>query len=170
MGMRIEWMVVMMILVMTGASYLLESRSNASKQTAFAKEFEVYDSQTIEVGKDGVESRLDAVYALRERGELKLSYPVFRSTTTQNLSAQKGRQVGDKIFLDENVSLLQKNGYLYEGEHAVYDKQKEILLVTSPFVAYIDKNVIRGSDLSYDLKNKIATAKTVHAILYTNDE
>ncbi|MEA3419194.1 MAG: hypothetical protein U9Q90_07305 [Campylobacterota bacterium] len=167
---RIEWIAITMILIMLGVSYLIKADQNKAKKITFSKEMEVYHSTTIEVSTNGVESRLYTDFGVREQGKFKLTRIIYRGKSVEELKAEKGRIIGDKIYLDHNVTLLQKNGYIYKGDHAIYDKNKEFLQVTSPFVAYMDHNVIHGVNLQYDVKKKVATAENVNAVIYTNNE
>jgi len=163
---RIEWLSVMMILVMLGVSYLIKADQHKAKKITFFKEMEIYSSVTIEVNTSGVDNRLYSDYGVKEKGELRLTNVTYAGNSIKELKAEKGRYINDKIYLDHNVTLLQKNGYIYKGDHAIYDKSKEFLQVTSPFVAYIDRNVIHGVNFQYDIKKKVATAENVNAVIY----
>ena len=167
---RIEWIAVTMILLMLALSYLIEVKQHQKKQRTFTKEFEVYHSVTVEVNASNVESRIFSDYGVRDKGELRLTNFVYAGKSLKELRADQGRYIDDKIYLDQNITVLQKEGYIYKGDHAVYDKRREFLHVTSPFVAYINRNVVRGTNLQYDLKGKVATAENVDAVIYTSSQ
>ena len=159
-----------MILIMLGVAYLIKADQYKSKQINLSKEMEVYQSITTEINASGVENRLYSDYGVKEKGELRLTKVIYEGKSAQKLKAEKGRTIGDKIYLDYNVTLLQKNGYLYKGDHAIYDRKKEFLQVTSPFVAYLDRNIIHGVNFQYDAKKKIVTAEDVNAVIFTNNK
>jgi hypothetical protein len=74
------------------------------------------------------------------------------------------------LFLDDNVTMLQDNGYYYEADHAIYDKRVETLYVTSPFVAYIQGgNIVHGVTMQYDTRKKLVAAKNVDAVFFTKE-
>jgi len=167
---KIEWMAIVMILIMLGVSYLIKVKNEKAKQNASTKELEIFNSVTIEVNASEVESRLYADYTVREKGELKMREITYIGASAKELKSKYGRFIDDKFYLDENITLLQDNGYYYEADHALYDKKKELFYATSPFVAYTNGgNIIRGTNLKYDINEEVATAENVDAVFYTKD-
>jgi len=170
MGLRIEWIALVTIAAMLVFSYLITADQKKREEYRFSKEMEVFHSTTIEVNSTGVESRLVSDYAVKEGKELRLKKVIYSEANIEELRADRGRYLDEKLYLDGHVYLLQKNGYIYQGEHAIYDKKKRVLDVTGRFSAYINRNIIHGSHLHYDLDEKSATAENIDAILYTDDE
>jgi len=166
MGIRAEWISFAMILIMLAVSFLFDVKQRKAQNQTFHKEFEVFNSITIEVDKEIITSILISDYGVKESGVLTLHNMEYIGNSMENLEASSGRFVDNKIYLDKNVKALQTNGYYYEAEHAIYDKSIEFLYVTSPFTAYINNSVIKGLDLVYDKKGKVATAKRVNAVFY----
>ncbi len=167
---KIELMVLLMILVMLGVSYLIKVKNDKAQSNMSAKEIEVFDSVTIEINASAVKSRLYSDYTVKENGEIKMRQITYAGKTAKVLKSKYGKSVGEKFYLDENVSLLQTNGYYYKAEHAIYDKEKDLFYVTSPFVAYLfGGDIIRGTNLKYNMTYEIVTAENVDAVFYTAD-
>jgi ABC-type antimicrobial peptide transport system permease subunit len=167
---KIEWMAVVMILIMLGISYLIKVKNEKMRANAITKELEIFNSVTIEVNASEVESRLYADYTVKEKGELKMEQLTYIGASAKELKSKYGRNAGGLFYLDENITLLQDNGYYYEAEHAIYDKKNALFYVTSPFVAYTNGgNIIRGTNLKYDIKEEVAIAKNVDAVFFTKD-
>ncbi len=167
---KVELMVLFMILVMLAVSYFIKVKNDKAQKNISTKELEVFDSVTIEVNASKEKSRLYSDYAVKENGELKMTQITYAGKSAKVLKSRYGKSVGDKFYLDENVSLLQDNGYYYKAEHAIYDKKSDFFYVTSPFIAYIfGGNIIKGSNLIYDMTLEIVTAENVDAVFYTAD-
>ena len=167
---RIELLALLMIVLMLGVSYLIKVKNERMKNNASAKELEIFDSVTVEINASEVKSKIFADYTVKMGAELKMKHLLYTGKTAEVLKSEYGRSVGDLIYLDGNISLLQDNGYYYKAEHARYNKKSELLYVTSPFTAYLSGGtVIRGSNLKYDSKQKITTAETVDAFFFTAD-
>jgi len=166
MGIRAEWISVVMILIMLGVSFLFDVKQRKAQNQTFHKEFEVYNSITVEIDKEIVISRLISDYGVIESGVLTLHNMQYIGNSMERLEASKGRFVDNRIYLDYNVTALQTNGYYYEAEHAIYNRLTEFLYITSPFRAYVNNSVIDGENLVYDRVGKVATADRVNATFY----
>lgn len=167
---KIEWLAIVMILVMLGVSYLIKVENDKAKNNNSAKEFEVFDSVTVEVNQTAVKSKLYSDYTVQKNGSMQMIWMTYSGKTSKELKSKFGRSIGDKFYLDVNVTLLQNNGYYYETDHAIYDKKSDFFYTTSPFVAYVHGgNIIHGTNLNYNIKEKITTAENVDAVFYTKD-
>jgi len=167
---KIEWLAIVMILVMLGVSYLIKVKNEKANNSISNKEFEVFDSVTVEINATAVKSKLYTDYTVQKSGNIQMINLTYSGKTAEELKSKFGRSIGDKFYLDVNVSLLQDNGYYYEADHAIYDKKSDFFYATSPFVAYIhDGNIIHGTNLKYNIKERIATAENVDAVFYTKD-
>ncbi|MEA3455746.1 MAG: hypothetical protein U9R26_04510 [Campylobacterota bacterium] len=167
---KIELLAIIMILVMLGVSYLIKVENDKANKNASAKELEIFDSVTVEVNSSAVKSRLYSDYAVQKSGSMEMIWLTYSGKTAKELKSKFGRSVGDKFYLDINVTMLQENGYYYEADHAIYDKKSDIFYATSPFVAYVHSgNIIHGINLKYNIKEKITTAENVDAVFYTDD-
>ena len=167
---KIEWLAIVMILMMLGVSYLIKVENDKANKNASTKELEVFDSVTVEVNATAVKSTLYSDYAVQKSGSMQMIWLTYSGKTSKELKSKFGRSIGDRFYLDVNVTLLQKNGYYYETDHAIYDKKSDFFYTTSPFVAYVhDGNIIHGTNLKYDIKGKVTTAEDVDAVFYTKD-
>ena len=167
---KIEWLAIVMILIMLGVSYLIKVENDKAKNNNSAKELEVFDSVTVEINATAVKSRLYSEYSVQKNGSMQMIWLTYSGKTAKELKSKFGRSVGDKFYLDVNVTLLQENGYYYETDHAIYDKKIDFFYATSPFVAYVHGgNIIHGTNLKYNIKEKITTAENVDAVFYTDN-
>ncbi len=156
-----------MIVIMLCVSYIVKVKNDKAREKRTTKKIEVFDSVTIEVNATGVDSVLHSDYIVKELDELKLTNITYQGNSAKELKSKYGHTIGDKFYLDVNVTLLQDNGYRYKAQHAMYDKAIALFYITSPYTAYINKNIINGTDLVYDIDNKIAVSENIDAILYT---
>jgi len=165
---KIELLAILMILVMLGVSYLIKVRNEEMNSHASAKELEIFDSVTVEVNASELTSKLYADYTVKIGKELKMEQLLYTGNSAKLLKSKYGRSVGHMLYLDENVSMLQENGFYYKAEHTVYDKKHGFFYTTSPFVAYLSKGtIIHGINMTYDIHEKITTAEHVNALFFT---
>ena len=168
---KIEVLAVVMISIMLGVSYLIKIKNEKMKNNFSNKELEVHDSVTIEVNATDVESKLYAKYMVKTGPELKMTEMLYKGKRAKFLKSKYSRSVGNMFYLDENISMLQDNGYYYKAQHAIYDKNNEMFYVTSPYTAYLSGgNIIRGTSLKYNMKEKLVTSENVDAIFFTANE
>jgi len=167
---KIELLSFVMILLMLAISYLVKVKNETATYNTFSKEIEIFNSITKEVNATDVTSLLYSDYSVRQKGDLILTQVKYRGNSAKELTAESGHTINKMFYLDKNVNLLQENGYRYKAEHALYDQNINFFYVTSPFTGYINDSVIKGSNLKYDVDNKIATAHNINAVFYTGKE
>ena len=167
---KIELLSLAMILLMLAISYLVKVKNETATYNTFSKEIEIFDSVTKEVNGTDVTTLLYSDYSVRQKGDLILTKVKYRGNSAKELTAESGHTINKMFYLDNNVNLLQENGYRYKAEHALYDQNINFFYVTSPFTGYINDSVIKGSNLKYDVNNKIATAHNINAVFYTGKE
>jgi len=167
---KIEFFAIVMIGLMLAVSYLIKIKHEKMKNDSFAKEIEIFHSLTTEVNETGVESTIYADYAVKENDVLKMTNLVYSGGSAKKLTARHGKSIAKALFLDDDVRLLQNNGYYYEADHAIYDKKDEILYIVSPFVAYLyGGNIVHGINMKYDEKKKLVAAQNVDAVFFTKE-
>ena len=168
MGLKLETILTLGIVAILSASFMVKLSSNSSGSKTFTKELEFTNTTFIEVDTYTMQGRAFSTYGVRDKGVLTLYHIKYHTDNIELLRAKKGTYKGDKIYLDGNISLNQKEGFDYTAEHAVYDKKTEILDITSPFVALMDKNIIHGNSLRYDTRKKEAFGQMIDAVVYTD--
>ncbi len=170
MGLKLEFLLivfVMAILAMAMTVKISNSNAVAKKQTV---ELEFTDTTTIEVDTNKTLSVTYGTYGIRDAGVLKIDNLQYYTDGIKLLRAKKGTLKGNKLYLDYNVILNKEKGSDYYTEHAIYNKKTGILLVTSPFKAIMDKNIMHGATLRYDTKQKKVFATKVNAVVYTAEK
>ncbi|MBD3789101.1 MAG: hypothetical protein IE885_01825 [Campylobacterales bacterium] len=167
MGIRLEHILVITIILMVGFILNVKVTDIDIKKRLSKKELEFTDTTFIETDTSTLHSIVHSTYGVRENGALKLEQISYHSDNIDILRARLGRYDQEKIFLDGDVFMRQKEGFEYSAEHAVYDKNSKILEITSPFTAKLNENTIKGTSLVYDTVKKEASAMAIDAIVYT---
>ena len=170
MGLKLEFLLVLFVVgILTMAMTVKIKNSQAVNQTQTV-ELEFTDTTSIEVDTNKTLSVTYGTYGIRDAGVLKMDNLRYHTDNIKLLRAKKGTLKGDEIYLDGDVVLNKEKGADYYTDHAVYNKKTGILLVTSPFKAIMDKNIMHGDTLRYDTKNKKAFATEVNAVVYTTEK
>jgi hypothetical protein len=168
---RIELLAIIMIAIMLSVSYLIKIKNEKLEKNRLDKQLEVFDSVTIEVNATGIKSKIIADYSVKNDAVLKMTNLIYSGGSTKELQARHGRSIGKALFLDEDIKLLQVNGYYYEAEHAIYDKKDRILYVISPFVAYLQGGtIVHGINMKYDENLDMVAAQNVDAVFFTHED
>ena len=143
---------------------------NTSDRERFTKELEFTDTTLTEVNTATMQGRSFGSYGIRDAGVLTLYDINYHTNDIQSLRAKKGTYKGDKLYLDGNITVNQKEGFDYSAQHAVYNKKTKILDITSAFTGIMDRNTIHGYTLRYDTQKKEAFGKRIDAVVYTSEK
>lgn len=170
MGIKLELVLIIAITGIIAGSLMLKLRDTPVQTKVSTKAIEFTNTTLIEVDTDNMKGRIYATHGVSDQGLLTLNDIVYFSDTIESLSAKQARLKGDFLLLDGDVVLYEKGGYRYETQHAVYNKQTEILHITSPFKGVKGQNVIHGESMEYNVREKKATGTTVGTIIYTPDK
>ncbi len=170
MGIKLQYVLTITIIGIISGSLMLKLRNTPVTTKVFTKEVEFTNTTLIEVDTENIKSRVYTTYGVRGKNVLTLDNIVYLSDKIESLSANKARLKGDFLYLDGDVVLQEKDGYKYKTEHAFYNKNTEILHITSPFTGLKGQNIIEGESMEYNIREKKATGTTVGTVFYTPDK
>jgi hypothetical protein len=170
MGLKLELFLVVLIAFTSVVTMSMNLRSQNKTVVRIQKELEFTDTTFTEVTTKGREGVAYGVHGIRSKGVLVVDELKYHNDTIDLLLADRGTYKKDRLYLDGNVSLYQKSGFDYHTDHAYYDKHTAILYATSPFVASMGKNVMRGKTMAYHTQSKEVYASEVEAVLYTDEK
>ena len=167
MGIKLAFILVISIVLTIIMTMTVKLTNNTDSETDINKELEFTNTTFIEVNQQNMKANLFATYGIRDNGILKLENLKYHSDNIHKLTADNGRYSSSILYLDGNVTLREREGYIYTTQHANYQQKKEILTITSPFVAHMAKNIIYGDTLKYFVGKKELNATTIDATVYT---
>jgi len=170
MGLKLEILLVFLTIVTSVVTMSTKLTQQNKRAEVVTKELEFTNTTFTEVTTQKREGVGFGTHGVREAGVLTVDNLRYHNDNIKLLLANEGRYIGKKIYLDGNVTVHHKPGYDYYAEHAMYDQKNEILYVTSPFVAYINKNIIHGDTLEYDMRKKEAYATMIDAVIFTTEK
>lgn len=167
MGIKLEYIIIFTIILIVTVTTTTKLANKSSNSHFNTKELEFKDTTFIEVDTKKMYARSHCDHGVRVAGVLYLTHLNYHTNNIDLLLANKGTYKKNRLFLDGNISLQEKEGFLYKAEHANYNKTTEILHITSAFTAYMNKNIIHGEDLKYNAKKKEISATGIDALVYT---
>ncbi len=170
MGVKLELLLVVLIVAMLSLVYTVKLSDDVSGKKVSKKELEFTETTFTEVDTQKLISTSFGTYGVREGGILKIRNLIYHTDSIDRLLADNGRYVNERVYLDGNIRIKQKEGFNYTAEHAFYDKKTEILTITSKFTAVMNKNVVHGNTARYDARKKILIAKEIDAVVYTSEK
>jgi len=170
MGIRLEWLVILLIIVTIGTTTMVKLINTEKGLETKNKELEFHKTIFIEVDTNKMQSKSFVQVGIRQEGVLRLEHIKYSTDNIILLVADKAIYQQNILFLEGNIQLDEIQGYRYSTEHAKYNQKSEILTIPSAFIALKGKNIIRGSSLHYDTVKKEMNATNVDAIIYTTEK
>jgi len=170
MGIKIEHLLFIAIVLIIGGSLTMKLNDTGHEKNRLIKELEFTNTTFTEVNTSTLQSRAYGTYGIKEEGVLTIENLRYETETIKSLVANKGVYMGNIIYLEGDIELHDNNGYTYQTQQAEYNQNTEILNLTAPFVAFRDKNIIKGDTLTYDTKHKVAFGTVIDAVIYTIDK
>ena len=167
MGLRLEIVLFVMIVMTVWVTTMVKITNETNEDKQMLKELEFVNTTFTEVDMKTLKARLFSTKGIRDTGVLTLEKLNYHSNSINQLVANKGTYKGDVLFLDGDVKLKEKEGFVYMTQHANYNQKSQILNITSSFVANRDKNIFHGDTLQYHAIDKKVNATKVDAIVYT---
>jgi len=170
MGLKLEIVLLLLVAVIMSVALTVKiANSHAVKNTS-TKELAFTDTTFREVNMKKTIGVAYGTHGIRDKGVLTVQNFKYHNDSIKGLRSSIAIYKADKIYLNQDVVFNQKEGSDYYTEHAVYDKKKEILDVTSPYKALMGKNIMHGDTLRYWVKEKRAYSTNVDAIVYTKEK
>jgi len=170
MGIRIEFILLLLIGIVVVGSLNIELNTNMKKEKLFTKELDFSYTTFREVDTKRLQAIAYGTHGLRDSGILTIHNLVYSTEAIESLVAQKGTYIGDIIYLEGEVFFTDKEGYNCETEQAEYDQSTEILNITAPYLATRADNIILGDTLTYNTRIKEAYGTVIDAVFYTVDK
>jgi hypothetical protein len=170
MGIRLETILTFLIVAILAGTYWVKLDTSVASKSKSKKELEFTDTTFIEVDTNktlGLAYSESGNYENRIWTLYKLTY---HTDSINYLQANKGTYINNVIYMDGNVTLEEKEGYIYKAQHVKYDKDLEELEINSPFTGTLGKNTIKGNWLLYKTSLKEVFAQKVHAVIHTREK
>jgi hypothetical protein len=170
MGLKLEALIIVLIVAILSGTLMVKFTHKSSDGKPFTKELEFTSTTLTEVDTAIMQGRAFGTYGIRDAGVLTLHNITYHTKNIESLRAKKATYKEDKLYLDGNITVNQKEGFDYSAQHAVYNTKTQILDITSAFTGVMDKNIIHGYTLRYDTQKKEAFGKRIDAVVYTTEK
>jgi len=169
MGLRVESVLILLIVTVLTVTLSVKIINKEKNTKVSTKELEFTNATFTEVDTNKTIGVAYGTYGIRDKGILTINNFRYSSKNVKDLSSKTAIYRKDKIYLNNNVIFNQKEGYNYYTDHAVYSKNRQILTITSPYKAVMEKNIIYGDTLKYYIKDKKVFSTNINATLYTKE-
>ena len=170
MGLKLEIILIVSIVAILSVALTVKINNGRVLNNVSTKELEFTDTTFTEVDRNKTQGILFGTYGVRNAGVLTVDNLRYHTDSIKLLRAKKATYKSDKIYLDHNITVNQKEGFDYKAEHAIYDQKREILNITSPFTAIMNENIIHGNSLQYDMRKREVFGTDVDAVVYTKEK
>ena len=170
MGLKLEIILILSIVAIVSVALTVKIKNSQVAAKVSTKELEFTHTTFTEVDINKTQGVAFGTHGTRDAGVLRVDNLRYHTDSIKELRAKKGTYKGEKIYLDHNVTVNQKEGFDYKAEHAIYDQKTEILDITSPFTAVMNENIMHGNSLRYDTRTREASGTDVDAVVYTKEK
>jgi len=167
---RVEWVVALTILATIGLSFNLKFQDTAAKSKSNSKELEFVNMVLTEVNSTAVVSQAFAKSGNQENGILTLEHITYKKLGENEIVANKGIYTKDNIILKGDVKIIQKGGFVYITQEAIYNPKNKTFTSPTPFVATMGENKFSGAKLDYDMQKEEAKSQKIHAIIFNEEK
>jgi len=167
---KIEWIVVLAILATIGLSFNLKFQDTAAISKGNGKELEFDNMVLTEVNSTAVVSQAFAKSGKQENGILTLEHISYKKLGENEIIANKGIYTNDNIILKGDVKIIQKGGFVYTTQEALYNPKSKIFTSPTPFVATMGENKFSGAKLDYDMQKEEAKSHKIHAVIFGEEK
>jgi len=163
MGLRIEYIIVVFLMVVSSSLVLLQTHSVHPIESNASKELLFQNFSLIELGENGIAQQLSASLAIKDKRYFELDDINVTYQKTQHLLAKKARYEEKFIYLTDHVRLSRDDGVRFETKALTYSLVKGSISSHKPFVLEMNESRIAGDNLHYNLKSKRVWADNIEA-------
>ncbi len=168
MGLRLEWLLLLITVLIILVSFNVKLENGNSKISDFSKEIEFTNTTLTQVDTKHLLGQAYTTYGVRDKyGVLNMRNIKYHNDNIKYLYAKSAKYIKDFIYLDNDVFMKDNQGTEYKTQHAYYNQKNQILYITSPFILSRDKNIFKGKTLVYNTSLRDISAKKIDGIFYT---
>ena len=161
MGVRLEFVLSLIVISLVSVALTFKLDNSNAKKNTFTKELEIKDATLIEVNQEQILGKSFTKSIVSDNKILILKDLTYFADNIEYIQANIAKLDGYMLYLEGNIKVKEKNGYLYETEQAIFNQKSKILNITTPFYATMGENRLEGKRLLYDLKNKKLYARDI---------
>ena len=139
---------------------ILQAKSREKKEH---KEVELSEARIREVNASTVMNAFTASHAVMISKTWYLEQFYLVNPDIRSLRSARAVRSEGEIRLEGNVTLLRKDGSVYEAQMVHYDQKRRVLRSFGPFTAHRGEDFARGEDFVYEVKPRRTRARNVFA-------
>lgn len=168
MGLKLELILSVAILGTVVSMLHIDLKDRVTQKKPSTKELDFTYTTFVEVDTQRIQSSAFSKSGRRDQGVLSLYTLQYQAKSLDFLESAYGRYQNNYLYLEDDVKFYQNGGFRYYTDYAVYNQEREILKIPNKFVGIMQKNVIHGERLRYNMRKKEVTADAIRAVLYFN--
>ncbi|AQW81662.1 LPS export ABC transporter periplasmic protein LptC [Campylobacter pinnipediorum] len=157
------------IVTIFSISMVFLASSNPYMAENFTTDFSISNIQIndvvdYEIDNEKISAKYEAKEINRYKANDELVYfraNFINSNLNNFLKADKAIIKGEEIKLRQNVNYENNQSLTFKSQEAIYHKKDKTLMSNTDFVITKNENNITGTNIIYDLNNKITKAKGV---------
>jgi len=166
MALRIEYMIILFLTVVSSSLLLLHPDSVEVKESNRTTELVFENFTLIELDERGISNRLSSALAVKDKHYFTLDDVNVSYQTTHELQAKHALYQDRTLYFEDRVRIYEVSGIQFETKDLRYQINEERVATPKPFVIEMRKgSEIRGENLSYNLARKAVSADRIHAHL-----
>jgi len=168
MGIRLDVILIVLISIIISVGLNFSLTSTPQTDNNFTKELEFKDTMLTEVDKTMILGKSFIGYGVSDNKVLVLKNITYFAEKLEYIKANEAKLDGHVLYLKGDIEVKETDGYLYKTQEAIYNQESKILNIYTPFSARMKNNLLEGSRLLYNLKDKKIYGRDIHTVFFTS--
>ncbi len=167
MGRYIEIVLIILIVIFIAISGTITVSSAKQKSSSNTKSIELENAHLREVNQTSLIDDINSKRVWQQNGIWYFREFHMQNAQMKYLKAKEAMRDKDYIELVDSVKMLSSKGVMYNTEHFVYLKDKNIFYTRGKFSIKDGSNLITGINLYHNIESNITKAENVYGRYFT---
>ena len=166
MAVRIEYILIMVFALLIAAVFGFTPTSRAAISGKAEKEVQFENFQLFNLKENDSNQKIYASKATKYNKYIKFTNVNVTDDLGHTIFSDTARYEDDVLHMKKNVKVSRDDGIDFLTESLNYDLTKKLITTSEPFVLEVNRTIIRGDKLVFEVENKIISAYNVDASIW----
>jgi len=163
MGLRIEYLLLLVLLVLGASIVWINPKSQAAHSSKGDKEIAFQNFSLYEIKKDKPSTIVSASKMVKYENYLDMDEIDLQDESGYRILSQKAIYEQEFVYMDKGVNILRNDGLKFSTKSLNYNIETKEIKTVKPFILEFNASIIQGENLALNMNNKIITADNIEA-------
>ena len=166
MAVRIEYILIMVFALLIVAVFGFTPTSRAAVSGKAEKEVQFENFQLFNLKEHDSNQKIYATKAIKYNKYINFTNVHLTDDLGHTIFSDTARYEDDVLHMKKNVKVSRNDGIDFLTESLNYDLTKKLITTSEPFVLEVNRTIIRGDKLVFEVEDKIISAYNVDASIW----